>query len=178
MTHEETKLVEDNVSLARYVARTWVEKTGMETDDAVSAAMYGLVKAATTFKLDKGYKFSTYAVKVMQNEMLMEMRKYKARQNDVHLDDVIAEKDGKVMTIGDTVADKRDLFGVCEAEGIFREWYKKLTNREREVVAVMLANPESTQKEVGEVVGVSQTMVSRYLKSAKRKWKRVSGEGK
>ena len=80
MTEKETRLVEENVPLAVYTAGQWMKKAVLEWEDALSAAEYGLVKAAMSFEEERGFCFSTYAVSVMENEIRMELRKRNRRK--------------------------------------------------------------------------------------------------
>ena len=103
MTEKEIRLVEENVPLAGYVAKRWVKQAGIEWEDALSAAEYGLVKAAMSFEEGRGFCFSTYAVRVMENEIRMELRKRNRRKKVVYFGDPVSGAEG--LTLGDTIAD-------------------------------------------------------------------------
>ena len=170
MTEKEIRLVEENVPLAGYVAKRWVKQAGIEWEDALSAAEYGLVKAAMSFEEGRGFCFSTYAVRVMENEIRMELRKRNRRKKVVYLGDPVSGAEG--LTLGDTIADTRDHFGMSETvHDLIRN--RDLTEKEREAVLLRFQHPEKTQEECGQMIGIGQSAFSKYLNSARRKLKRV-----
>ena len=113
MTDEEKGLVENNFSLATYWANKWYAEVNIDLDDLISITSYGLVKAAISFDSSRKCKFSTYATKVMYNEVLMELRRRRKHSHVVHLDDPIIEGNGRVLTIGDTIADPYNMIEYC-----------------------------------------------------------------
>ena len=146
MTEKEIRLVEENVPLAGYVAKRWVKQAGIEWEDALSAAEYGLVKAAMSFEEGRGFCFSTYAVRVMENEIRMELRKRNRRKKVVYFGDPVSGAEG--LTLGDTIADTRDHFGMSETvHDLIRN--RDLTEKEREAVLLRFQHPEKTQEECG-----------------------------
>lgn len=170
MTEKEIRLVEENVPLAGYVAKRWVKQAGIEWEDALSAAEYGLVKAAMSFEEERGFCFSTYVVRVMENEIRMELRKRNRRKKVVYFGDPVSGAEG--LTLGDTIADTRDHFGMSEAvHDLIRN--RDLTEKEREAVLLRFQHPEKTQEECGQMIGIGQSAFSKYLNSARRKLKRV-----
>ena len=129
MTEKETRLVEENVPLAVYTAGQWMKKAVLEWEDALSAAEYGLVKAAMSFEEERGFCFSTYAVSVMENEIRMELRKRNRRKKVVYFGDPVSGAEG--LTLGDTIADTRDHFGMSETvHDLIRS--RDLTEKERD----------------------------------------------
>ena len=170
MTEKEIRLVEENVPLAGYVAKRWVKQAGIEWEDALSAAEYGLVKAAMSFEEGRGFCFSTYAVRVMENEIRMELRKRNRRKKVVYFGDPVSGAEG--LTLGDTIADTRDHFGMSETvHDLIRN--RDLTEKEREAVLLRFQHPEKTQEECGQMIGIGQSAFSKYLNSARQKLKRV-----
>ena len=170
MTEKEIRLVEENVQLAGYVAKRWVKQAGIEWEDALSAAEYGLVKAAMSFEEERGFCFSTYVVRVMENEIRMELRKRNRRKKVVYFGDPVSGAEG--LTLGDTIADTRDHFGMSETvHDLIRN--RDLTEKEREAVLLRFQHPEKTQEECGQMIGIGQSAFSKYLNSARRKLKRV-----
>ena len=168
MTEKEIRLVEENVSLAGYVAKRWVKQAGIEWEDALSAAEYGLVKAAMSFEEGRGFCFSTYAVRVMENEIRMELRKRNRnrRKKVVYFGDPVSGAEG--LTLGDTIADTRDHFGMSETvHDLIRN--RDLTEKEREAVLLRFQHPEKTQEECGQMIGIGQSAFSKHLNSARRK---------
>lgn len=170
MTEKEIRLVEESVPLAGDVAKRWVKQAGIEWEDALSAAEYGLVKAAMSFEEERGFCFSTYAVRVMENEIRMELRKRNRRKKVVYFGDPVSGAEG--LTLGDTIADTRDHFGMSETvHDLIRN--RDLTEKEREAVLLRFQHPEKTQEECGQMIGIGQSAFSKYLNSARRKLKRV-----
>lgn len=170
MTEKEIRLVEENVPLAGYVAKRWVKRAGIEWEDALSAAEYGLVKAAMRFEEERGFCFSTYAVSVMENEIRMELRKRNRRKKVVYFGDPVSGAEG--LTLGDTIADTRDHFEMSETvHDLIRN--RDLTEKEREAVLLRFQHPEKTQEECGQMMGIGRSVFSKYLNSARRKLKRV-----
>ena len=165
MTEKEIRLVEENVPLAGYVAKRWVKQAGIEWEDALSAAEYGLVKAAMSFEEERGFCFSTYVVRVMEYEIRRNRRK-----KVVYFGDPVSGAEG--LTLGDTIADTRDHFGMSETvHDLIRN--RDLTEKEREAVLLRFQHPEKTQEECGQMIGIGQSAFSKYLNSARRKLKRV-----
>ena len=170
MTEKEIRLVEESVPLAGYVAKRWVKQAGIEWEDALSAAEYGLVKAAMSFEEERGFCFSTYAVRVMENEIRMELRKRNRRKKVVYFGAPVSGAEG--LPLGDTIADTRDHFGMSETvHDLIRN--RDLTEKEREAVLLRFQHPEKTQEECGQMIGIGQSALSKYLNSARRKLKRV-----
>lgn len=114
MTEKEKKLAEDNIELAYYIAHRWHKYSRIELDEAISCAQLGLVKAAMKFDAEKGCRFATYAYKIMENEIRMELRKRNRRREEIYFEDPIEGTDGLVL--GDMIADHRDCFEALEAE--------------------------------------------------------------
>ena len=158
MTEKEIRLVEENVPLAVYTAGQWMKKAVLEWEDALSAAEYGLVKAAMSFEEERGFCFSTYT------------RKRNRRKKVVYFGDPVSGVEG--LTLGDTIADTRDHFGMSETvHDLIRS--RDLTEKEREAVLLRFQHPEKTQEECGQMIGIGQSAFSKYLNSARRKLKRV-----
>ena len=166
MTEKEIKLVEENIPLALHVAKRWIEVTGMDRDDVISAAEYGLVKAARGFDPDRG-RFSTYAGRIMENEIRMELRKHSRRSREMHLEDPIEGTEG--LKLKDMLADPRDCFELPEAVCELAERSGTLTERERTAVMIRIEHPEKSQAECGRMMGISQSLFSRRLIDARRK---------
>ena len=167
MTEKEIKLVEENIPLAVYIAKRWAKRTGMDMDDAVSAAEYGLVKAAIGFDYDRGFRFSTYATRIMENEIRMELRKRSRRSGDIHFEDPIEGTDG--LMLKDMIADPRDCFELSDSVADLTKRSGLLTERERTAVMIRIEHPEKSQAECGRMMGISQSLFSRRLIDARRK---------
>lgn len=167
MTEKEKKLAEDNIELAYYIAHRWHKYSRIELDEAISCAQLGLVKAAMKFDAEKGCRFATYAYKIMENEIRMELRKRNRRREEIYFEDPIEGTDGLVL--GDMIADHRDCFEALEAEDEMIRNISLLTERERTAVMIRLQCPEKSQAECGRMMGISQSLFSRRLAEAKGK---------
>lgn len=167
------ELAKKNVRLAIVLANRW-QGRGLGDDELLSAAMYGLTKAARNFRPDKGIQFSTYASKVIQNEFLMAMRKEKRWAHLASLDEPVTfVKSGSEVRIIDTIASRDDCF-----EDVFNEIERQelrkavdmLGDEERRLVMLYLAGWK--QKEIAAKIGSSQSLVSRKLKKVFAKLRR------
>ena len=170
MTENQKKLVVDNIGLSHYVACRYKGKHGIDFDEALSAAQYGLVKAAILFDPEHGTKFLTFAVLLMQQEILIELRKswYRYQSDRISMEDAISGTEK--LQIGDLIADPEDYTGMVDMMvDMKRCFFSKLTKREREIVTIKINSPGYTQDEYSKMIGISQSMVSRYFKSAREK---------
>ncbi len=167
MTKERERLVTDNMQLAHYIANCY-RSMPVEFEDIRSAAYLGLVKAAGTFDAGKGIKFSTFAVRVIVNEILMQYRKQKrCRFVTISLEaPVLPEEDISLM---DMIPDKRNPYEMVETMADIQAGIKSLSERERQVLRIKAADPDTSQTEIGEMMGVSQSAASRYLKRVREK---------
>lgn len=167
MTEKEIKLVEDSIPLALHIAKRWAKKTGMDMDDIVSAAEYGLVKAAIGFDPDRG-RFSTYAGRVIENEIIRDLKRDKHMSGmTVSFEETVNDTDG--ITLGETVSDTRDYFADIDARDALRDKSRFLTETERRAVLIRMDHPEKNQTECGMICGCSQSLFSRRLISARKK---------
>lgn len=167
MTEKEIKLVEENICLAVYVAKQWAKKTRMDMDDALSATQYGLVKASMTFDPARGFQFSTYAVRITENEIRMDLRRERRRIKTVSLDEPVKNADD--LLLEDMIPDTRDCFGLYEAAYDLKVNSSFLTRKEYAAVMVRIKYPEKSQAECGRMIGISQSLFSRRLHSARTK---------
>lgn len=156
-------LVTDNLNLARYVARKYLN-TGMEYDDLESIAFIGLIKAAKSFDESKGYTFSTYSVRCIENEIRYCLRKKSIRAES--LEEPIQDN----QILADTVKDETDTLD----EFVIRETLKcainELNDRERFIVNMLyFKNPPLTQQEIAQKLNTNQSQVSKTLKRALNK---------
>ncbi len=153
-------LVLNNMKLAYNTA--WrMRYTGIELEDLQSLALLGLVKAAKAFDKERGYKFSTFAIKIMRNEILQEVRRQRKQRNQVSLNSPIA--DG-LFTLGDVLEDKQNVFAEAEVQALIED----LEENEKKAVRMILFQGVE-QTEAAEVIGVSQSMISRYYHSGLQK---------
>ena len=173
------KLIEHNLRLVAHVIKKYYSSNS-EQDDLISIGTIGLIKAVTTFKMDKGIRLATYAARCIENEILMYFRAGKKFSQDIHFSDPIdTDKDGNALTLIDVVAD-----GVNIADDIDKKMKierlrvlidASLDDREREIIKFRYGidgYPELTQKRVAEKLNISRSYVSRIEKSALAKLRR------
>lgn len=164
-------LIEHNLRLVVYIAKRF-ENTGVMTEDLVSIGSIGLIKAIRTFNADKNIKLATYASRCIENEILMYLRKNNLQRTEVSFDEPLnIDWDGNELRLSDvlgTDADSvyRDLEWDVEKECL-RAALDKLSERERTIMEMrfgMSGYKEMTQKEVADVLGISQSYISRLEK--------------
>ena len=164
-------LIEHNLRLVVYIARRF-ENTGVNLEDLVSIGTIGLIKAVGTFRADKKIKLATYASRCIENEILMYIRKLTAQKSEISLDEPInTDWDGNELllsdirgTDGDTVM--RPMEESVERQ-LLREALLRLPQRERDILVLRYGLggcQEKTQKEVADLLGISQSYISRLEK--------------
>ena len=140
----------------------------------MSIGTIGLVKAVLSFSMEKNIRFSTYASKCIQNEILMPLRKNNGSDNIDYLEESIdnEDKNGK-LTLKDSLQDDFEIEEFCESQEIKNELLKtvaeKLDGRERQIIIMrygLFGNPAQTQQQVCETLGISRSYVSRLEKKA------------
>lgn len=164
-------LIERNLRLVVYIARKF-ENTGVYIEDLVSVGTIGLIKAVNTFKPEKKIKLATYASRCIENEILMYLRrnsKIKAEisfyeplnidwdGNELLLSDILGTENDTVYNLIEDEVDKQLLFTAL----------KSLNDREKEIIQLRFGlngNREKTQKEVADILGISQSYISRLEK--------------
>lgn len=161
MTDDRKKLAEENMGLA-YMAAHKYKNCGIEFDDLVSICFLGLVKAANNYDCAKA-KFATYSVRIMDNEVLMALRK-RSVSPCISLDAEI-ENGGMVAEL---IPDGKDYFGGSYMVELYREATQPLSDNEKRVVHALVISGD-TQEGVGNRLGLSQSYVSRIYKRAVRK---------
>lgn len=164
-------LVERNLRLVVYIARRF-ENTGVNIEDLISIGTIGLMKAISTYRLDKNIKLATYASRCIENEILMYIRKIANQKTEVSLDEPInLDGDGNELLLADVLGTEEDKIqrpleddvDLC----VLRQAVKALPEREREIVKRRFGLEgckEQTQKEVAEIMGISQSYISRLEK--------------
>lgn len=167
MTEKEQKLVEGNIRLATHIAKRWFGRTKLENDEIVSAAYYGLVKAAVSFDPDRGFCFTTFAGRCIENEIRMEIRKSSRRRSYISIDAEVPGTEG--LTYADMLPDRKNPFDHIEFEMWLTDRIKGLDARSRNDIRIRILFPEKTQTELAEIIGISQSMYSRRLKKAAEK---------
>ena len=169
-------LIVHNLRLVVYIAKKF-ESTGICMEDLVSIGSIGLIKAVNTFCPEKKIKLATYASRCIENEILMFLRKTSQHKSDVSIDEPLnIDWDGNELLLSDILGTDEDIVsrGVeTEAEReMLRDAVSGLEKREREIMELrfgFLDGQEHTQKEVAEVIGISQSYISRLEKKIIRK---------
>ena len=175
-----SKLIEHNIRLVVFLAKKY-ENTGVDLEDLVSIGTIGLIKGVNTYKLDKNIKLATYASRCIDNEILMFLRKNKRRKTEISFEDSLSyDAEGNELHLEDILGTEPDIV----TSGIEKESDKKLLSleisklspRDRQIMTLRygLGNTEEmTQKDVANVLGISQSYISRIEKKVIKKLKNV-----
>ena len=164
-------LIEHNLRLVVYIAKKF-ENTGVGLEDLISIGTIGLIKAINTFKADKNIKLATYASRCIENEILMYIRKCSSHKNDVSIDEPLnIDWDGNELLLSDVLGSDEDSVSrnmeKNEDEKIVRAAVEELSDRERLIIELRFGfsgRREMTQKEVADMLGISQSYISRLEK--------------
>ena len=173
------KLIVHNLRLVVYIAKKF-ESTGICVDDLVSIGTIGLIKAVNTFSPEKNIKLATYASRCIENEILMFLRKSSQHRNDISIDEPLnIDWDGNELLLSDILGTDEDVVNSSiedDAEkAVLRETVASLPQRERIIMEMrfgMKTGKEMTQKEVADVIGISQSYISRLEKKIIKKLKK------
>ena len=164
-------LIEHNLRLVVYIAKKF-ESTGIGIEDLVSIGTIGLIKAVNTFDAEKNNKLATYASRCIENEILMYIRKNSGKKSEISIDEPLnVDWDGNELLLsdvlgGDEDAVYRDLENETERK-VIRDAVSALSPRERLIIELrygMCGGGEKTQKEVADLLGISQSYISRLEK--------------
>ncbi len=166
-----TILIEHNLRLVVYLAKKF-ESTGINVEDLISIGTIGLIKAVNTFKVEKNIKLATYASKCIENEILMHLRRVGKAKTEISLDEPLnIDWDGNELLLSDILGTEEDIvFKDMENEvdlNLLNDSIKKLNKREYTIMKLRfgLNNSKSfTQKEVADMLGISQSYISRLEK--------------
>ena len=164
-------LVEHNLRLVVYIARRF-ENTGTNLEDLISIGTIGLMKAIGTYRADRNIKLATYASRCIENEILMHIRKISNQKAEVSLDEPINQDgDGNELLLSDILGTGEDeIFASLEADadmGALRHALTELNDRERQLIGMRFGlngQKELTQKEIAQLLGISQSYISRLEK--------------
>ena len=164
-------LVERNLRLVVYIARKF-ENTGVGLEDLISIGTIGLIKAANTFRADKNIKLATYASRCIENEILMYIRKSQNQKLELSLEAPLsADWDGNELILSDVLGSDEENVGKRledeEEKSVIDEAVELLGDREREIIELRFGlggRREMTQKEVADMLGISQSYISRLEK--------------
>ena len=167
------KLISHNLRLVVYLARKF-ENTGVGVEDLISIGTIGLIKGIHTFNPDKNIKLATYASRCIENEILMHLRRTNKLKLEVSFDEPLnVDWDGNELLLSDILGTEEDVIYrdlETEAEiGMLRKAMEKLSDREREIIELRYGynrknEKEMTQKEVADLLGISQSYISRLEK--------------
>ncbi len=173
-------LIEHNLRLVVFLAKKY-ENTTYDIEDLVSIGSIGLIKGINTYKLDKNIKLATYASRCISNEILMFLRKNKKRKTEVSLEETLNyDADGNELHLEDILGTEIELVPNIYEEKIDKEYLAKeiatLNNRDKEIMVLRYGlnnGKEYTQKEVAELLGISQSYISRIEKKVIKKLKQI-----
>ena len=174
-----SKLIEHNLRLVVYIAKKF-ENTGVGIEDLTSIGTIGLIKAINTYKADKNIKLATYASRCIENEILMYIRKTSNRMKEVSIDEPLnTDWDGNELLLSDVLGTEDDTvyrnIETIEESKIIREAVSKLNKREQTIINLrfgLMGGDEMTQKEVADLLGISQSYISRLEKKIIRRLKK------
>lgn len=164
-------LIERNLRLVVYIARKF-ENTGVGVEDLVSIGTIGLIKAINTFNPTKNIKLATYASRCIENEILMYLRRNNKVKTEISIDEPLnIDWDGNELLLSDILGTENDIIHRSLEDEVDRELLntamKKLSIREKKIMELRfgLSNGiEKTQKEVADMLGISQSYISRLEK--------------
>ncbi len=164
-------LIEHNLRLVVYIARRF-ESTGVNLEDLISIGTIGLIKAIGTFKPDRKIKLATYSSRCIENEILMHIRKIAGQRSEISLDEPInTDWDGNELLLSDVLGTDADAVARPMEDDVdhqlLREAIGRLSDRERSIVTMRYGlggRAEKTQKEVADLMGISQSYISRLEK--------------
>ena len=166
-----TILIEHNLRLVVYIARKF-ENTGVNIEDLISIGAIGLIKAVGTYKSERNIKLATYASRCIENEILMYLRKANRIKAEVSLDEPLnVDWDGNELLLSDILGTDDDLVSrKIEDEidrALLKEAMSRLGERERRIIELrygLKGGRELTQKQVADLLGISQSYISRLEK--------------
>ena len=165
------ELIQRNLRLVVYIARKF-DNTGVDNDDLVSIGTIGLIKAINSFRADKNIKLATYASRCIENEILMYLRRTARLKNEVSFDEPLnTDFEGNELLLSDVLGTSAEtVYGDIESNAEkeqLKEALKKLTDRERKIMFLRFGlggGEEMTQKDVADLLGISQSYISRLEK--------------
>jgi len=176
--HAKDKLIEHNLRLVVFLAKKY-ENTGVDLEDLVSIGSVGLIKGVNTYKLDKNIKLATYVSRCVDNEILMFLRKNKKRRGEISFEDNLSyDSEGNELHLEDVLGTEPDIV----TKGLEKEIEKKLlyeeinklSKRDKQIMILrygLFNTDEMTQKDVANLLGISQSYISRIEKKVINKLK-------
>ena len=173
-------LVERNLRLVVYIAKKF-ENTGLDLEDLISIGTIGLMKAINTFNTDKNIKLATYASRCIENEILMQLRRTTKIKTEISIDEPLnKDGDGNELLLSDILGTDNDVTSKRIEDEVdkilLKKAIEKLNSREKEIMELRfganLQGKEKTQKEVADLMGISQSYISRLEKRIMKKMKK------
>lgn len=174
-------LIEHNLRLVVYIAKKF-DNTGVGVEDLISIGTIGLIKAINTFNPDKNIKLATYASRCIENEILMYLRRNNKTKMEVSIDEPLnVDWDGNELLLSDILGTEEDtIYKDLENEverKLLVKALNRLSGRERTIIKMrfglgMPDGEERTQKEVADMLGISQSYISRLEKKIMQRLKR------
>lgn len=174
------KLIEHNLRLVVFLAKKY-ENTGVDLEDLVSIGTIGLMKGVKTFSVDKNIKLATYASRCIDNEILMFLRKNKKIKTEISFDESLSfDADGNELHLEDVLGTAPDLVTKPLEDEVNKKLMldeiQKLSERDKEIITLrygLNGRMEKTQKEVAELLGISQSYISRIEKKVIKRLKNI-----
>ncbi len=173
------ELITHNLRLVVYISKKF-ENSGVPIEDLVSIGTIGLIKAVNTFKPEKNIKLATYASRCIENEILMHLRKISSQKTEVSIDEPLnVDWDGNELLLSDILGSESDIVNRDieneDEKRILLDLINSLECRERELMLMrygLMGCEEKTQKEVADILGISQSYISRLEKRIIKKLRR------
>ncbi len=164
-------LIEHNLRLVVYIAKRF-ENTGINIEDLISIGTLGLIKAINSFCSEKNIKLATYASRCIENEILMYIRKISGKHCEVSIDEPLnVDWDGNELLLSDILGSDEEPAAAAimkdEENAAIRDAVNSLEERERQIIVLrygLYGNEEMTQKDVADMLGISQSYISRLEK--------------
>lgn len=164
-------LIERNLRLVVYIARKF-ENTGINIEDLISIGTIGLIKAVNTFNPEKKIKLATYASRCIENEILMYLRRNNKMKSEVSFDEPLnIDWDGNELLLSDVLGTEEDIItkdlDASIDKKLLLKSLDKLNERERQIMELrfgLVGKEEKTQKDVADMLGISQSYISRLEK--------------
>jgi RNA polymerase sporulation-specific sigma factor len=173
-------LIEHNLRLVVYIAKKF-DNTGIGVEDLISIGTIGLIKAINTFRQDKNIKLATYASRCIENEILMHLRRSQRTRVEVSIDEPLnVDWDGNELLLSDILGTDDDVIYKDIEDEIDRNLLERamtiLSDRERMIIELRFGigheDEEMTQKEVADLLGISQSYISRLEKKIIKRLKK------
>ena len=171
-SHEaRNKLIEHNLRLVVYISKRF-ENTGINIEDLISIGTLGLIKAINSFCAEKNIKLATYASRCIENEILMYIRKNSGKHNEISIDEPLnIDWDGNELLLSDILSSDEEPAVASimknEESDLIRQAVNSLDERERQIIVLrygLNGHDEMTQKDVADLLGISQSYISRLEK--------------